>query len=81
MVWLVPFLSPDSDNSQLAARKGWLVKGPDHQPVVREWWNGSSAVLDLTNHDAVAWLRQALHRPVLRTVSDDAVLSRSLACP
>jgi alpha-glucosidase (family GH31 glycosyl hydrolase) len=62
MVWLVPFLSPDSDNSQIAASKGWLIKGPDGQPVVREWWNGTSTVLDLTNHDAVAWLRQALHR-------------------
>ena len=62
MVWLVPFVSPDSENSRMAAGKGWLIKGPDGRPVVREWWNGYSTVLDLTNPDAVAWLRDALHR-------------------
>jgi Glycosyl hydrolases family 31 TIM-barrel domain len=29
MLWLVPFLSPDSENSRMAARKGWLITGPD----------------------------------------------------
>jgi alpha-glucosidase (family GH31 glycosyl hydrolase) len=60
MVWLVPFLSPDSENSRRAARNGWLITGPDGRPVVREWWNGYSTVLDLTHPEAVAWLRQAL---------------------
>jgi alpha-glucosidase (family GH31 glycosyl hydrolase) len=60
MVWLVPFLSPDSENSRMAARNGWLITGPDGRPVVREWWNGYSTVLDLTYPEAVAWLRQAL---------------------
>jgi alpha-glucosidase (family GH31 glycosyl hydrolase) len=62
MVWLVPFVSPDSESSRMAAENGWLIKGPDGHPVVREWWNGYSTVLDLTNADAVGWLRQALHR-------------------
>jgi alpha-glucosidase (family GH31 glycosyl hydrolase) len=61
MVWLVPFVSPDSENSRIAASHGWLIKGPDGRPVVREWWNGYSTVLDLTHPDAVAWLRAALH--------------------
>jgi alpha-glucosidase (family GH31 glycosyl hydrolase) len=60
MVWLVPFLNPESGNSFTAARNGWLVKGPDGRPVVREWWNGSSTVLDLTHTDAVGWLRGVL---------------------
>jgi alpha-glucosidase (family GH31 glycosyl hydrolase) len=60
MVWLVPFVSPDSDNSRMAAKKGWLIKGADGQPVVRGWWNGYSTVLDLTHPDAVAWLRRVL---------------------
>lgn len=62
MVWLVPFVSPDSEHSRMAANNGWLITGPDGRPVVREWWNGYSAVLDLTNAEAVGWLRQALHR-------------------
>jgi alpha-glucosidase (family GH31 glycosyl hydrolase) len=60
MLWLVPFLSPDTENSRMAAANGWLITGPDGQPVVREWWNGHSTILDLTHPDAVVWLRQVL---------------------
>lgn len=60
MLWLVPFLSPDSSNSRMAARRGWLVRGPDGREVVREWWNGYSTVLDLTQADGVDWLRDQL---------------------
>jgi alpha-glucosidase (family GH31 glycosyl hydrolase) len=60
MLWLVPFVSPDSENSRTAAARGWLVRGPDGKPVVREWWNGWSTLLDLTNPDAVGWLRREL---------------------
>ena len=60
MLWLVPFLSPDSENSRTAAARGWLVREPDGRPAVREWWNGFSTVLDLTNPDAVGWLRREL---------------------
>jgi alpha-glucosidase (family GH31 glycosyl hydrolase) len=65
MLWLVPFLSPDGESSRLATQRGWLITGPDGRPVVREWWNGYSTLLDLTNADAVGWLRQALN--VLRS--------------
>ena len=57
---LVPFVSPDSENSRTAADRGWLVRAPDGRPAVREWWNGFSTVLDLTNPDALAWLRREL---------------------
>lgn len=61
MLWLVPFVSPDSANSRTAAANGWLIKGPNGREVVREWWNGYSTVLDLTNPAALSWLRGALH--------------------
>jgi alpha-glucosidase (family GH31 glycosyl hydrolase) len=61
MLWLVPFVSPDSENSRTAAARGWLVREPDGRPAVREWWNGFSTVLDLTNPDAVGWLRGCLN--------------------
>lgn len=60
MIWVVPFVSPDSEVSRHAAREGWLITGPDGEPVVRKWWNGWSTVLDLTHPDAVGWLRQRL---------------------
>ena len=60
MLWVVPFVSPDSENSRTAATRGWLVHEADGRPVVREWWNGFSTLLDLTNPDAVGWLRREL---------------------
>src|SRR3954452_8206991 len=60
MLWLVPFVSPDSETSRTAAARGWLVREPDGRPAVREWWNGFSTVLDLTHPDAVGWLRGRL---------------------
>ncbi|GAA2112333.1 glycoside hydrolase family 31 protein [Microlunatus panaciterrae] len=66
MLWLVPFVSPDSPNSRWLAERGWLIKGADGRPVVREWWNGYSTIVDLTHPDAVAWLRGVLNE--LRTV-------------
>ncbi len=62
MLWLVPFLSPDGENSRMAAKRGWLITGPDRGPVVREWWNGYSTVLDLTHPEAVGWLRAELNQ-------------------
>jgi alpha-glucosidase (family GH31 glycosyl hydrolase) len=60
MLWLVPFVSPDSEIYRTLARSGRLVTGTDGRPVVREWWNGHSALLDLTHPGAVAWLQGAL---------------------
>ncbi|HEY5979183.1 MAG TPA: glycoside hydrolase family 31 protein [Microlunatus sp.] len=60
MLWLVPFLSPDGDSFREAVREGWLITGPDGEPVVRRWWNGYSAVPDLTEPAALAWLRSEL---------------------
>lgn len=61
MVWLVPFVSPDSANSRFLERQGWLIKRPDGDPAVRRWWNGFSTILDLTHPDALSWLRARLH--------------------
>lgn len=60
MLWLVPFLSPDGESSREAVRRGWVITEPDGEPAVRRWWNGYSTVLDLTNPDALAWLRGEL---------------------
>jgi alpha-glucosidase (family GH31 glycosyl hydrolase) len=60
MLWLVPFLSPDGDSFRGAVREGWLITGPDGEPVIRRWWNGYSALPDLTDPAALDWLRGEL---------------------
>jgi alpha-glucosidase (family GH31 glycosyl hydrolase) len=56
MLWLVPFVSPDSDTFHELRARGLLVRRPDGQVAIRSWWNGSSAILDVTHPEAVAWL-------------------------
>lgn len=53
MLWICPFVSPDSPEYRELADKGFLIKrkGSD-QPAVLSWWNGQSACYDLTNPDA-----------------------------
>jgi alpha-glucosidase (family GH31 glycosyl hydrolase) len=60
MLWLVPFVSPDSAISRMLASRGLLINGPDGRPVIREWWNGWSTMLDLGHPEAVGWLRDGL---------------------
>ncbi|GLY98630.1 glycoside hydrolase family 31 protein [Actinoplanes sp. NBRC 103695] len=56
MLWLAPFVSPDSATFRELARRGLLVG----DPAIVQWWNGWSAVLDATNPEAVAWLHGEL---------------------
>lgn len=55
MVWVCPFVSPDSMAWREAKEKGILVKGADGNPYLSEWWNGYSGVLDFSSHEAVSW--------------------------
>ncbi len=70
MLWICPFISPDSEAfRELAAKKLLLLdNGGDsslgweklHKPLLIEWWNGYSACLDLTNPEARHWLKGKL---------------------
>ncbi len=74
MVWVCPFISPDCDVYRKLDAAGVLMKSPanavssnaDSKPVTAmvPWWNGVSAVLDLTNPGAVDWLNEQLDRLV-----------------
>jgi alpha-glucosidase (family GH31 glycosyl hydrolase) len=44
----------------MAAQRGWLLRNADGSVAVREWWNGYSTLLDLTNPQAYGWLRATL---------------------
>lgn len=60
MLWTCPFVSPDSATYRLLADKDYLIKNKNGSIAIREWWNGYSAVLDLTNPHAVAWYKSKL---------------------
>ena len=49
MLWLVPFVSPDSDTFRAWPTAGCWSAGPDGEPVGPRWWNGYSAMLDVTD--------------------------------
>lgn len=61
MLWICPFVSPDSAEYRDLAEKGYLVKNASGtDPAIVKWWNGYSAVYDMSNPDAVAHLRGVL---------------------
>ena len=43
-----------------ARDKHFLIETPEGKPRILEWWNGYSAALDLTNPDAMKWLKDQL---------------------
>jgi len=61
MLWVSPQVSPDGRVFLDARDEGRLIVGADGRPVVREWWNGYSALLDMTNPRGVEWLRDQLN--------------------
>lgn len=71
MLWICPFVSPDSKEfRELQAKKYLLLDNEGDQtrewkaatkPLLINWWNGYSACLDLTNPGAKQWLLEKLH--------------------
>ena len=61
MLWLTPFVSPDTKSFQHLNKIGALVlKKDSKKPALIKWWDGYSACLDLTKPQAVDWLRTQL---------------------
>ena len=60
MVWICPFVSPDSPEYRELAAKGHLIKNPEGGVAILNWWNGYSACYDLTNPEAAAYFVQVL---------------------
>lgn len=60
MVWVCPFVSPDSPEFRYLADTGCFVCNADGSVAIRNWWNGYSAILDLSNPDCRAWLDEVL---------------------
>jgi len=67
MLWVCPFISPDSENFRLLEKKGWLLMEPTSPPAepraaMVRWWNGVSGCLDLTHPEARSWFKEQLDR-------------------
>ncbi|NQV49867.1 MAG: alpha-galactosidase, partial [Candidatus Marinimicrobia bacterium] len=62
MVWVCPFVSPDCDVYRDLMSKKYLVTDKTGEPAIVRWWNGASALLDLTNPDAFDWFKSQLDK-------------------
>lgn len=60
MLWICPHISPDSLIYRQLANLGYLVKNADDTVAIREWWNGYSAILDMSNPKTKAWIKEQL---------------------
>ena len=60
MLWMTPYISPDSHAFRELREKDFLLKDKDKKIAIREWWNGFSCGIDLQNPNAAAWLRDKL---------------------
>lgn len=59
-LWVCPFVSMDSREYRSIQGKGAFCAGRDGTPAAVRWWNGKSAVLDLTSPVAVKWFSERL---------------------
>lgn len=62
MLWECPFVSADTLAFRTLAEKGYLIRTTDGEPAIKHWWDGYSAVLDMTNPGTVAWLAEQNRR-------------------
>jgi len=72
MLWVCPFVSADQAMiyNELKESKAFLLERKTEKdnwesqskPLMVEWWNGQSAVLDFSNPAAVKWFKRQLHR-------------------
>ena len=60
MLWLCPFISADTVAFREALAKDLLIKAADGDALMIRWWNGFSAVLDMSNPAAASWLKDQL---------------------
>jgi alpha-glucosidase (family GH31 glycosyl hydrolase) len=60
MLWICPFVSPDTYEGRALEEKGLLLKTNSGETKIVHWWNGYSSVLDLSNPDAVRWFKEQL---------------------
>ena len=64
MLWIVPFVSPDTHRFRELEKNDLLIRNAEGSTAIRHWWNGYSAVLDISDPAAAATLCEDLDRLV-----------------
>jgi alpha-D-xyloside xylohydrolase len=62
-LWINPYIGIESERFRIAAERGWLLRTQEGNPYVVQLWGGYHppvGILDLTNPEAVVWLRRRL---------------------
>ena len=66
MLWVVPFISSDSPVYRELAKKKLLIFADKEKtrPASITWWNGVSALVDLSNPEGEKWFKEQLNNLV-----------------
>ena len=60
MLWTSPIVGSAGWQYKWLRDRNYLVQTSDGEVAIRKWWSGFSAVLDLTNPEAVSWYQGQL---------------------
>ena len=60
MLWICPFVSPDCDIYRKLEQEKLLLKDSSGKTAIVRWWNGASALLDLSNPKTAKWFQEQL---------------------
>ncbi len=60
MLWICPYITPDTVAYRELVKRGLLIRQKDGETYITKWWNGCSAVLDMSNPQAREWLSEQL---------------------
>ena len=55
VLWIAPYISPDSDVYRYLKEENCLINNEDGKPFITEWWDGYSAVLDMSSPQGQEW--------------------------
>ncbi|MBE6903469.1 MAG: glycoside hydrolase [Ruminococcaceae bacterium] len=58
MLWTCPFISADTAEFRYAWSKGYLIMNKWGLPSIKQWWDGFSSVVDITNPEVAEWYYQ-----------------------
>lgn len=70
MLWVTPLVAAAGAQFKRLRDSGMLLRDRDGEIAIRQWWNGFSAVMDLTNPNTRDWLDGELHRLMAETGAD-----------
>jgi alpha-glucosidase (family GH31 glycosyl hydrolase) len=55
-LWMTPFIQKSAKNYKYALDRKFLIMNPDGlEPYTATWWNGTDALVDLSNPEAYSW--------------------------